>query len=507
MNKNRLFILLFLIELLFVSNLFAQKKEQINIVNTDLLLGGKDIGEGVRRFIGNVVFEHNNATMYCDSAYLYGRQNKIHAFSNVHVTRGDTLHLYGDFMLYDGNTDIGKFRNNVRLENKETVLYTDSLDFNNATSIAYYFDGGRIVNEQNTLTSIIGYYYANDDMFFYKDSVVVTTPDYTIYTDTLKYYTEEKIAYFLGPTNIYNEENHLYAENGWYRTEEKKFQFNENARYQNKEKILIGDSLYYDDLNGIGIAIDNIEMIDTAQNMILKGNYAYYTKEPESFLITDSTLLIQVSNKADSLFMHSDSITSNYDSTGTYRILKAYHKVQMFKSDFQARCDSMVYNFQDSVITMYTEPIIWSEGSQMTSKKVEVHMKNDEIDFFKLITTAFIISQADTISKYNQIRGKEMYGYVRNNELKRVDVFGNGQTIYFTVDEKENEIVGVNSAESSDIIIHMKQGQVSKINMIKQPSGTLYPLEELKETKLKDFQWLDYLRPKSKKDIFDWKQK
>mgnify|MGYP001024304614 CR=1 FL=1 len=504
MSRKHFFIFLFLANMMVIPNLLAQEKEKIDIINTDLLLGGKDIGEGVRRFLGNVVFEHNNATMYCDSAYLFSNQNRIHAFSNVHVTRGDTLHLYSDYMVYNGNTDIGKFRHNVRLKNEETTLYTDSLDFNNATSIAYYFSGGEIINEENTLTSIIGYYYANDDMFFYKDSVVVTTPDYTIHTDTMKYYTEDKIAYFLGPTNIYNEENHLYAENGWYKTVEKKFQFNENARYQNKEKILIGDSLYYDELNGIGIAIDNIEMIDTAENMIMKGNYAYYTKEPESFLITDSTLLIQVSENADSLFMHADSITSNYDSTGTYRILKAYHKVQLFRDDFQARCDSVVYNFQDSVMTMYTEPVLWAEGSQMTGQKVEVHMKDDKIDFFKLITTAFIVSQKDTTS-YDQIRGKQMIGYIRNNEIKRVDVFGNGQTIYFTVDEKDNEIVGVNFAESSDIIIHMKSGEVSRINMIKMPTGTLYPLDELEETKLKDFQWLEHLRPKSKKDIFIWK--
>ncbi|PLX15403.1 MAG: hypothetical protein C0597_08955, partial [Marinilabiliales bacterium] len=70
--------------------------------------------------------------------------------------------------------------------------------------------------------------------------------------------------------------------------------------------------------------------------------------------------------------------------------------------------------------------------------------------------------------------------------------------------EKTNEIVGVNFAESSDIIIHMKNGQVNRINMIKQPTGTLFPLEEFKETKLKDFQWLDHLRPKSKDAIFVW---
>lgn len=501
MNKYLFLAILLFFQAFLVS---SQNKEQIHIRNSDLLVNSQNMGEGVRRLLGNVVLEHDNAIMYCDSAHLYSKQNVFHAFSNVHVNRGDSLHLYGDFMVYDGSTKIGKFRNNVRLENDSTTLYTDSLDFNSATNIAEYFEGGKIISGQNTLTSITGYYYASDDMFFFKDSVVVNTPDYVVYTDTMKYQTEKKISYFLGPTNIYNEENHLYAEDGWYKTEEKKFQFNKNARYQNKEKILLGDSLYYDEINGIGTGISNVEMIDTSENIILKGNYAYYTREPESFLITDSVLLIQVENGTDSLFLHADSITSNYDTSGTYRIIKAYHHVQIFREDLQARCDSMVYNFKDSVVRMYTKPVIWSEGSQMTSKKIEIHMKDDKLDFFKLINTAFIVSEKDT-SSYDQIRGKEMIGYIRNNELKRVDVFGNGQTIYFTVDEKENEITGVNFSESSDIIIYMKGGNVHRINMIKQPTGTLYPVGKLETKKLKDFQWLEHLRPKEKNDVFIWK--
>lgn len=500
MNKS-FFIFVTVLFSLFEFNLVFAQKEQIKIINANSLEFDKKIGEGVRRLIGNVIFEHNNATMYCDSAYLFSNQNRFHAYSKVHVIRGDSLHMYGDFLFYDGNTDIGRVRNNVRLLDKETVLYTDSLDFNTVTNIAYYYDGGEIVSGQNTLESKIGYYYANEDMFFYKDSVVVTSPDYTIYTDTLKYNTETKIAYFLGPTNIYNKENHLYAENGWYNTGEKKFQFNENAVYQNKEKILKGDSLYYDDLNGIGIAIDNIEMIDTSENVILKGNYAYYVKEPESFLITDSALLIQVSDNLDSLYLHADTISSNYDTSGTYRILKAYNKVQIFREDFQARCDSMVYDFKDSVIHLFVEPILWSEGSQITSEKVEVYIKNEKIDFFKLISSAFIASEEDT-SSYNQIRGKDMIGFVKNNKLYKVDVYGNGQTIYYTKDNEQ--VVGVNYAESSDLIIYLKNNQVSRIILLKQPSGTLYPPGEIEQKELKGFMWLNHLKPKTKTDIFFW---
>ena len=266
-------ILIFLFFIVFGwipnSDLYAQQKEKIKILNSNSLEYSKDVGEGVRRFIGNVIFEHNNATMYCDSAYIFSNQNLIHAFSNVHVVRGDSLHLYGDFMLYSGDTDIGKVRYNVKLEDKETTLYTDSLNFNTATNVAYYFDGGEIINNENTITSIIGYYYGDDDLFFYKDSVVVTTPDYTIYTDTLKYNTITKKSYFYGPTDIISDSNYIYCENGWYSNVENIAQFNKNAFLESKEHTLKGDSLYYERNNGLGKGFNNVEIRDTVQNLIL----------------------------------------------------------------------------------------------------------------------------------------------------------------------------------------------------------------------------------------------
>src|SRR6056297_3276422 len=139
MNKQfiRFSLLVFCCWLLLFPALSAQNKEQIKILNSNSLEYSKHIGEGVSRFLGDVIFEHNNATMYCDSAYLFNKQNVIHAYSNVHLNRGDTLHLYGDFMRYNGNTNIGNVRQNVILKDENATLTTDSLDFNTKTSVAH----------------------------------------------------------------------------------------------------------------------------------------------------------------------------------------------------------------------------------------------------------------------------------------------------------------------------------------------------------------------------------
>ncbi|MEA3316667.1 MAG: OstA-like protein [Bacteroidota bacterium] len=498
---NRIVIAVFLIFLSSVLN--AQKVEKIKILNSNSLEFSQDIGLDIRRFLGNVIFEHNDIKMFCDSAYSYSSKNTIYAYSNVHVNRGDSLHMYGDYLVYNGNTNRGKVRRNVTLHDNQITLTTDSLDFNSQTSIVNYLNGGKIVNDSNTLVSEIAYYFSKQDLFFYKDSVVLITPDYKVETDTLKYNTRTKISYFLGPTDISNDEDYLYCENGWYNTNEKKFQFNKNAYYQNKEKILKGDSLYYDKLNGIGKAYNNVKLIDTVQNVTLSGNVARYIKTPETFFITDSAMLVSVSNNKDSVFMHADTIRSDYDSLNINKIVRAYNHVKVYNADMQSKCDSLVFTQKDSVIYMFNKPIVWSGENQITADTIKVFTKDSKIDYIVLNAAPFVISQEDT-ARYNQIKGKKMIAYIRNNQLYKVDVIGNGQTIYYTKDK--NNIIGINKSLSSSLQLFLKDKQVIRIVMIQKPDGTLFPLGELEKTKLKDFKWLIKYRPQNKYDIFKWEK-
>ena len=176
----------------------------------------------------------------------------------------------------------------------------------------------------------------------------------------------------------------------------------------------------------------------------------------------------------------------------------------MYKKDFQGKCDSMSYSFGDSVIQLYGDPVLWSDENQLTSEYIEIHTKQNKLDYLELFRSAFIISQEDSI-RFNQIKGKNMTGYFTNGELVKIDVKGNGQTIYFPKDE--NEIIGVNHVESSDITLFLKDKEIIKIYFRTKPVGTLNPLYEApdSEMKFKDFKWLERSRPKSMIDIFEWK--
>ena len=89
--------------------------------------------------------------------------------------------------------------------------------------------------------------------------------------------------------------------------------------------------------------------------------------------------------------------------------------------------------------------------------------------------------------------------------MYKIDVKGNGQTLYFPKD-REN-LIGINRAESTDITIYMKESKIDRINLILAPDATLFPPDELLKDELymKGFVWLDDHRPKNKFDIFIWK--
>lgn len=111
---------------------------------------------------GNVCFRHDSVLMYCDSAYFFEKENSLHAFGHVHMIQGDTLEGFGDRLFYNGNTKLARLRQHVRLIHQETILTTDSLNYDRKNNIAYYFSGGMIEDSLNTLTSRWGQYTPDD---------------------------------------------------------------------------------------------------------------------------------------------------------------------------------------------------------------------------------------------------------------------------------------------------------------------------------------------------------
>lgn len=456
----------------------------------------------MQRIIGNAVFEHEGAYMYCDSAHLNNANNSMKAYSRVHIKSSDTLHLYGDSIYYNGQTKIAEVFSNVRLIDNKTVLTTDKLLFDRNTGIASYLTGGHIVNEGNTLDSRRGYYHTNTKDFFFRLNVQLVNPDYVMNCDTLEYNTQTKISKFRGPTTIKGEDTDIYAENGWYNTDSDIAEFNENARVKNGDQILTGDSLYYERTNGYGQAFNHIQVIDTVQNTIFLGNYAVYEKKLGYTLITQDAEALFI-DEADTLFMHSDTIRATFDNDQKTKEVFAYSHMKFFKSDLQGMADSLAYSFSDSTLRMYKQPVLWTEGNQMTSDSIFVLTGKNDIKKLWLYSAAFLISKDTT--GYNQIKGRNMEGLFHNNELVKLKVLGNAETVYW-IREEDGSLTGINKAFSSNMNINLKDKKIKRIVYLERTTGNVYPEAELKpeDLILKDFKWHGERRPSKRSDIFFW---
>ncbi|MBN1250662.1 MAG: hypothetical protein JXR51_15385 [Bacteroidales bacterium] len=510
-------ILLFLVFVTISININAQAKKKIEIINSKTLEATEILGPDIKVLIGDVILKHDSAYMYCDSAYYNTKANYFTAFGNIHVISPtedmvDTVNLYGDSLTYYGSKKMAHVRNNVILEKDSMTLYTENLDYDLKENIGYYFDGGRTLNGQDTLISKLGYYYANNDELFFKDSVIVQNPKYTIYSDTLKHHTKNKISFILGPTNIIasDSSNYIYSEHGWYDHKKDLAQFDKNPILVHSKQTIKGDKLFYDRKKRFGQSFDNVRITDTTQNTILLGNYGEYYELTEKSLLTDRAVFIQI-QKGDSLFLHADTLLSIKDSlitktdTTEFKLIKAYYKVKIYKSDFQAKCDSLIYTFLDSIIEMHVEPILWSGKNQLTADFIKILTENQEISKVFMDANALIVAQSDTIN-FDQIKGKDMIGYIKNNELNKIDVIENGELIYFA--KEDESLIGVNKIKCKDMAIYLDSNEIDKIWFYKNPEGTLYPPKQLgiDELKFANFQWHSDCRPLTKEDIFIWRR-
>lgn len=481
---------------------FSQGSKRVDIIYADFLEADENIAKNANRLIGSVNIQHENILMWCDSAYTYTGTNQVDAFGNVRIQQGDTLNLYADKIYYNGDINFAQAIGNVKLENKSTTLFTDTLDYDIAANIGYYNNFGKIIDSTNVLTSVIGKYYIDDNMAHFYKEVEGYNEKYTLSSDTLNYNTETSRFFIVGPTTIRDSVNTLYAENGWYDTKTGEAELLKKPFVSNEKQQISANFIKYNETS-YSSATGAVKIEDFENHVNITGENATYNKASDIATVTDSAVFMIFSETdTDTLFVHADTLRAIPDSIEDQKIIMAFYGVRFFRSDLQGICDSLVYLAKDSLVQFYDLPVIWNDIHQLSADYIEMQQFLDVPDEMHLVNNSFIISQQDT-NKFDQIKGNNMTGYIIENSLNNIEVDGNGQTLYYA-HENENEIIGLNRAISSNISIQFREGKIFKIVFLQQPDGELKPLDQLndEEKTLSGFEWKIDLRPISKHDIF-----
>jgi lipopolysaccharide export system protein LptA len=499
MNFQRILVLCFFLILSISAN--AQKN------------GVKYGSEGYQEFInkGNNSFtrlvekvwfdiEKENVKITGDSALYYDKQGIMIVFGDVVVTKNDTIDITSKRLNYYIDENKAELRNNVVYDDGEMRMTTNYLDYYMTTEDGHFFNGGKLVDDETTLIAREGFVVNAEDLIKFYQDVDLTNPEYQLLTDTLFYHRTTKIATTFGPTKTIMKNGEVVDadKGGKFYTDKKNAQYT-SGKITTESYEIFGDELYFDDLTQESKAKGNVKVISEENDIIILGDEAATKKEQGITKIWGNILLKQAVEN-DTLFLTADSlisIDSEYDSLSR---LLAFNNVKIFKSDMQGVSDSMAYMLQDSMIFFYHNPILWSDGNQIVADTIFMEIKNGKVDKLNMRNKAFSINQ-DTVKNFNQIKGRNMTAFMKNDEMDKILVEGNGESIYFAVDEETLDLIGMNKVLCSSMKIQFLNGEMNDITFYKDPEGRFIPPHEIAEpeTRLKDFEWLIERKP----TIFD----
>lgn len=488
----------------------AQQDKRVYLVHADNLHYDQFLNGDAQVLNGHVHFRHVGANLYCDSAHFYEQSNSFEAFGHVKMVQGDTLRLTSDYAYYDGNDQLAQARHNVVLKHRKTTLYTDSLDYDRLYSFGNFFEGGKLVDGNSTLTSDWGEYHTDSKLAMFYYDVQLKDKNMFLTTDSLYYDTRTSTAHIVGPSSIVSGGSTIQSSNGYYNTRTEQSKLYDRSVIRDQGRTLIGDSVFHNAKDGTNYAYDNVVFTDSVNKTMLLSDRCEYNDSTGYAMATWNAIAVDFS-QPDSLFMHADTFkiyTYHIRTDSVYRKLHAYNRVRAYRTDVQAVCDSLVYNSQDSCMTMYRDPIIWNEGQQLFGETIYAWMKNGKMDRAHVVGQAFSAEQMSDSVHFNQVSSKEMKAFFRDGQLSESHAIDNVLIIYYPVDDSDSTLIGLNYTETPLMKMFMENRKMKRIWMEK-PTGTLYPMTQIPPGKdfLPGYAWFDYVRPLDKDDIFNWRPK
>ncbi len=473
---------------------FSQQKDRVKLERAEYLENGELNGERFDKVIGNVAFSQKETRIFGDSAFFFKQKNLVEIFGRVRVLEGDSITITGKRLIYHGNTKLAQMRENVVYRDPTMTLNTDFLDYDMPDHMAYYYDGGRLVTESNRLTSKKGYYDTKAKYASFKDSVVLKNPDYTVEADTFQFNTVTEVAYFLGPTLITARNGTILNadDGGEYDTRQEIGNFT-GAAIETPKYLLNGKQLFGDETKEFYTATDSVTLISKNENVIISGDHGKYWKSDGLTKVYGNALMKKVFAD-DTLYLTADTLINIEDSIAVKERQLAFHNVRIFKPDLQGRADSLSYQTADSLIYLYGDPVLWNENNQMVADTIYLMIKNGTISRMFMNNKAFVTGETAE-NFYDQVKGRKMTAYFTESKLSRVDVNGNGESLYFEL-EQDSLVMGMNKVICSDMKLLFQEQKISDI-VFYSPDGSFIPFHEIKssETRLEDFNWRPEERP------------
>lgn len=479
--------------------------------------GHFDGNTGLFNFINEVAMKNDTMVLACDTMN-YDTHNDVTTFlGNVRVWNGENNFMLSDFGWYKPNENLIHFSDNAYIQSTSQEVWSDSMFFDRISNNGTLYNNVQMIDTSQTVI-IFG---DKAELNNAENSILVTQNPAALYYNIPQNDRERSdTTYLIGDTI------HSFIEEYIPKTEsENSGESNDDS--ENEERLRAREALRGNSSSGrvllsndeidasqqkrntaampninkrmnIGESaptsgqaeIDALKAIDSVKNTIKSDT----TNNP----IIDTVTIDSINNSA------ADTVAVDTTPKIFTRSVVAHKNVKIFKSDFQALCDSLVYHSYDSTTYMFHSPILWNDSTQITSGPSVFYSKNGQFDYAEFSNPAIAAMQEDSVH-FSQIKGKKMEAFFSNNQIYKIDVLGNGQSVYYIREKDTLPVSTVEISECANIKINIHKNRITRVAYYMKPTSDTYPIDQVPEDadRLSGFVWHDDIRPKSKNDLFN----
>ena len=467
---------------------------------------------------------------------------------------------------YDSKAHLFVFNDQVNMYMDTTFVKTSRLEYRSDINTAYFGYGTDMWQDDNMLSANDGWYDRDKELFFFRRNVHLLTKDQETWSDTLYYHRKVNNVELLGAVELMDTTRNVFALAGRMEYTDSTsrvkmtvtpavMSVDEDKKTHKRDTVYFGaDTIVYrgikrhlvdsrwnadakkrlKDLAGDPVAEYRRKAAEAAakaakdaaknnpaagRNMGSKGgpggkgalkgelpNPDGAPQKPESAPKPDGESTpdkgAPPEGEAPQNAAADSTVVAAPVDTTQLSFLWATSRVKLYRKDIQMSCDSLIYFDLDSLVRLYRDPLVFSDGNrQYSADSIYVVIRDRKADRARLMSNAFITTKEDTLC-YDQIKGAEMMAYFDTTRtLRRFDALGGATALFFLTEN--DALATVNKVESKMLYATFEKGNLEKIYYFDNPKNDAYPVVQLpkEERYMKGFRWDPGRQPRGRHDI------
>jgi lipopolysaccharide export system protein LptA len=463
--------------------------------------------------VRNIVSYPDTALMLSENSKLSSRNgryeldNKFAYFYQDVVVIDSAFTLLTDTLHYDIASSKASFFGPSFITQEATQIYAEKGYYNTDTGDAFFEKNAKYNSETGKATSDIMRYLPDESKVILEGNPIVKDSSYYATADRIEYDDQDSTIVMVGNAFFKDDESRAQGETIKLNQKTGDIEIFGDGWYQNGDTELSSDTILYNEKTKVGKTTGKSVFTDNENDRRLYADHLDYKADGSYIAYNDTSRpYIEQVDDGDTTYLAADTLYSYSvprDSTAVDSIeyFIGYPNVRIFSDRFQAVADSLSYALQDSMLTLFGNPIAWADTSQFAGDTVV--MKNDDegISDIHLYGKANIINYLDDRHQ-DQIKGKTIHAELDSQSMKHMNVVGNAETIYFLRDEV-GHYIGANKTICSYINFWFEEGELSDVKFHGEPVSEMNPIGLATDEALylSDIKWDESKRPRSKDDL------